>query len=268
MAPAAQGLFQQQPRLCVWVDTCGHSLRPNRLCSLHFPRHKTKKMLLHGKNVFLPFLLLLGSALLTCHPVAANLVVISEFLASNVAGRLDKDGEPSDWVEIHNAATDSAIDLTGWTLTDKVTLPGMWAFPAGVTLPPDGFLVVFCSGKNLAVAGSELHTNFKLGASGEYLGLYNGASVSSEYAPVYPAQTVRKQPFLVVAAHNQNTSHTRIAFLLSSRLIVRTESAARVRECTSPRPPPGRPTVSATTCGWPWSPRRVFRVGFTPILSR
>jgi hypothetical protein len=143
-----------------------------------------------GKTVT-AILLVLCSALLAHHPVAANLVVISEFLASNVAGRLDKDNEPSDWVEIHNAATDNAVDLTGWTLTDKVTIPAMWAFPAGTILPPNGYLLVFCSGKNLAVVGSELHTNFKLSAGGEYLGLYNGAVVSSEYAPVYPVQTVR-----------------------------------------------------------------------------
>jgi hypothetical protein len=132
---------------------------------------------------------LLGCALFLaqCQRVAADLV-ISEFLASNVAGLQDKDGAFNDWLEIHNTGT-TAVSLAGLTLTDNIALPAQWTFPAGVNLAANGYLVVWCSAKNLAVAGSELHTNFRLGAGGEYLALYNGATVLSSYAPTYPAQT-------------------------------------------------------------------------------
>jgi Chitobiase/beta-hexosaminidase C-terminal domain/Lamin Tail Domain len=126
---------------------------------------------------------------LQCQFTAADLV-ISEFLASNtVAGLLDQDGEPSDWLEIHNTDLGAAFNLAGLSLTDNILLPNQWTFPAGVTIPANGYLVVFCSSKNLVVAGLQLHTNFKLGAGGEYLALSNGSTVLSAYAPLYPVQT-------------------------------------------------------------------------------
>jgi len=115
--------------------------------------------------------------------------LITEFLASNDAGLVDEDGESSDWIELHNAG-DTALDLTGWHLTDDSGDLTQWAFPAE-TLNPGEYLVVFASNKDRAVAGNELHTNFKLSASGEYLALVqqDGTTVAFEYAPEYPAQS-------------------------------------------------------------------------------
>ena len=75
-------------------------------------------------------------------------------------------------------------------LTDSAGTLQKWLFPAGVTLQPGEFLVVFASGKDRAVAGQELHTNFNLSASGEYLALVaaDGVTPISEFAPGYPAQ--------------------------------------------------------------------------------
>ena len=44
-------------------------------------------------------------------------VIISEFLASNVSGISDEDGENSDWIELTNLSG-TAVNLTGWSLTD------------------------------------------------------------------------------------------------------------------------------------------------------
>ncbi len=115
--------------------------------------------------------------------------VISEILASNVDGLRDEDGDSSDWVEIYNP-TLSPIDLTGWSLTDDPTDIDQWTFPS-VTLPADEFLIVFASGKDRSVAGQELHSNFQLTRSGEYVGLYQpSGTLASEFAPTYPVQTM------------------------------------------------------------------------------
>ena len=117
---------------------------------------------------------------------AVDGVVISEFVAANVNGLTDEDGATSDWIEIFNADTTPA-NLAGWHLTDDSGDPVKWTFPA-VTLEPKGFMVIFASSKDRAVAGQVLHTNFKLSAGGGYLGLVRAnGTVASEFNP-YPPQ--------------------------------------------------------------------------------
>lgn len=115
-------------------------------------------------------------------------LVISEFLASNSNSIADEDGSKEDWIEIHNP-TVAAVNLNGWYLTDSATDLKKWKFPA-VTIPSKGYLVVFASDKNRKVVTKPLHTNFKLSADGEYLGLVkpDGVTVVWSYAPTFPAQ--------------------------------------------------------------------------------
>jgi hypothetical protein len=114
--------------------------------------------------------------------------IISEFVASNSDGLADQDGDHSDWIEVYNP-TASPIDLGGWFLTDDPDVADRWRFPS-VTLEPSGFLVVFASDKNRATAGAELHTNFKLGASGDYLALNRpDGTVAQAFSPAYPRQS-------------------------------------------------------------------------------
>ncbi len=125
-------------------------------------------------------------------------IVINEFLASNNTGTpadpvkgelLDEDGRSSDWIELYNQS-DQTFNLEGCFLTDDISDLTKWQFPS-VTINPGDFLVVFASGKNRAVAGTELHTNFELNATvGEYLGLIgpDGITIAHEYTPTYPTQ--------------------------------------------------------------------------------
>lgn len=103
---------------------------------------------------------------------------INEFLASNYAGLQDADGDRSDWIELYNGGLET-LQLGGFTLTDDPTNPSKWAIP-DVSLKPDNYLLVFASNKN-RVAGPELHTNFALSKSGEFVGIYDlsGAVVDS-----------------------------------------------------------------------------------------
>jgi hypothetical protein len=119
---------------------------------------------------------------------AEEILQISEFMAVNDTGHNDEDRDETDWIEIHNAGT-IAANLDGWYLTDSSNNPTQWQFPS-VTLEPDAYLIVFASGKDRRDPAGELHTNFKLSGSGEYLGLIrpDGISVASEFSPAYPVQ--------------------------------------------------------------------------------
>ena len=121
--------------------------------------------------------------------LAADLV-ISEFMASNSKTLKDAAGDFPDWIEIHNAG-DADANLNDYFLTDDSGNPQLWQFP-NQTLSAGAYLVVFADDTDTApVANTELHTNFKLSASGEYLGLINAAddSVQFAYSPEYPPQT-------------------------------------------------------------------------------
>jgi len=114
-------------------------------------------------------------------------VRISEFMASNTKTLLDEDGASSDWIELQNT-TSNTVSLLNWALTDSASNSGKWRLPA-TNLAPASYMVVYASGKNRAVAGEELHTNFKLSAGGGYLGLYTpDGVVANEVSPAYPSQ--------------------------------------------------------------------------------
>jgi hypothetical protein len=118
-------------------------------------------------------------------------IVINEFLAANISasGLLDEDLQLDDWIEIYNRGA-SSVNLAGWSLTDNSDQPTEWSFPA-TNLDAGQYLIVFASGKDRAIAGANLHANFTLNVSGEYLGLYNAdfpPHVVHEFAPKFPQQ--------------------------------------------------------------------------------
>lgn len=115
-------------------------------------------------------------------------VVISEFMASNDSAWADNDGEYSDWIELRNTGN-QPVSLGGWHLTDNASNLTKWEFPA-VELSAGAQLIVYASDKDRRDPTQPLHTNFKLGADGEYLGLVrpDGQTVEFAYAPAYPAQ--------------------------------------------------------------------------------
>jgi hypothetical protein len=126
--------------------------------------------------------------LLFTSPRLGAQLVISEFMAENHTTLNDEDGDSSDWIEIHNLSA-APVDLDGWFLTDDPLILQKWAFPAQL-VASGGYMVVFASGKNRSVTGSELHTNFSLDAGGEFLALVepDGVTPASAFSPRYPAQ--------------------------------------------------------------------------------
>ena len=127
------------------------------------------------------------------NPAATVTVRINEFLAANEStnGLVDEFGNLDDWIELYNYGS-SAVNLAGCSLTDNSNNPAEWVFPP-VTLGAGQYLVVFASGLNLTAVGgtNELHTNFKLSRSGEYLALLDAESppvALTEFAPQFPPQ--------------------------------------------------------------------------------
>ena len=118
-------------------------------------------------------------------------VRLNEFLASNVSvgGLVDEDGLQADWIEIVNGSA-IPVNLAGWSLTDEQDNPDKWIIPA-ITINPGEYRIIFASGKDRRPVSGNLHTNFKLKLSGDYLGLFDLAHSTvaiSEISPNYPEQ--------------------------------------------------------------------------------
>ncbi len=111
-------------------------------------------------------------------------VIINELMSSNSTVLQDTDGDYSDWIEIYNP-TSSTINLNGFTISDDLTKRQKWTFP-NVDILKGDYLIVFASNKNRAIAGSELHTNFKIKSSGEIIVLSDatGQLVDQVYSAI------------------------------------------------------------------------------------
>lgn len=92
-------------------------------------------------------------------------VVINEVSASNYSDHADGSGAFEDWIELYNGGG-AAVDLSGWYLSDSQNNNTKWSFPAGATIGANGFLVVYCDGRNTSI-GNEHHTSFKLNQTSE-----------------------------------------------------------------------------------------------------
>jgi hypothetical protein len=69
--------------------------------------------------------------------------------------------------------------LGGMYLTDDLSEPTKWQIPAGVSIPPGGYLVFYCDEDP---EQGPTHADIKLSKSGEAIGLFNTAATG--YAPI------------------------------------------------------------------------------------
>jgi hypothetical protein len=115
-------------------------------------------------------------------------ILITEFMAINNNTLADEDGDYPDWIELHNPGT-SVINLGGWYLSDNPDNLDKWEFP-GIAIDPGAYLIVYASDKDRRDPGKNLHTNFKISGSGEYLAIIEpgGVTISHSYGPLFPAQ--------------------------------------------------------------------------------
>jgi hypothetical protein len=94
-------------------------------------------------------------------------IIFSEISSNNSSLLEDEDGEYSDWIELYNHG-ETDVSLQNWALTDDTREPKKWIFP-DISLRPNQLLVIFASGKDRRSSVGELHTSFKISASGETL---------------------------------------------------------------------------------------------------
>ncbi|MGZ4157381.1 MAG: CotH kinase family protein, partial [Bacteroidia bacterium] len=87
-------------------------------------------------------------------------VVINEYSCSNLTTITDNFGNTSDWVELYNAGG-SAVNLTGYYLSNKISNPTKWTIPAGISIASHGYLLIWASGQN-TVVGTNIHASFSL----------------------------------------------------------------------------------------------------------
>ena len=102
---------------------------------------------------------------------------INELMALNEMTIADEYGEFDDWLEIYNGTPDP-WDLAGFHLSDEPNNPDKFPLP-NILIEPGDFLLVWCDED---AGQGPLHANFKLGGSGEFIGLFERAE--HNYAPV------------------------------------------------------------------------------------
>ncbi len=100
-----------------------------------------------------------------------NDLYINEFLANNNNLHLDEFGDDDDWIEIYNDGP-VPIDIGGLYMTDVLSNPLLHQIPdtdpSATTIAPGDFILLWADNEtNQGV----LHLGFKLGTSGEQIGL-------------------------------------------------------------------------------------------------
>lgn len=109
---------------------------------------------------------------------AVGSLLINEVLASNDSLLFDLNGEDEDWIELVNT-TNTPIDLAGFYLSDDPLDLMAWAFPAGTSIPANGYLLIWADNDVNQVG---LHANFKLSAGGDYVYLSHGFNLHDQIA--------------------------------------------------------------------------------------
>jgi hypothetical protein len=111
-------------------------------------------------------------------------LVVNELSAINNNIVADQDGEFDDWIELYNNST-SAIDLSGYHLSDDGGNLSKWAFPS-LSINPGEYLIIWADADTLQTG---LHANFKLSAGGEAVYLVDDLGFIIDQV-VFPVQQV------------------------------------------------------------------------------
>jgi len=95
-------------------------------------------------------------------------LVINEVLAIN-RSTLDNGGTFPDLIELYYDGP-STLSLSGMSITDNPVNPTRFVLPAGTSIPPGGYLVIYADSDTTT---SGIHLGFALAGNGESLYLYN-----------------------------------------------------------------------------------------------
>ena len=98
-------------------------------------------------------------------------VRINEVMTANKNACYDENGACPDWIELYNASN-SAVNITGWVLTDKTSRSIRFTFPEYV-IQPDEYVIVFADGFLHNDEHETWHAPFRLSAYGDTLLLFD-----------------------------------------------------------------------------------------------
>ena len=100
-------------------------------------------------------------------------VRINEWMADNKETMGDPaDGDFEDWFELHNDG-DGSANLGGYWLTDDLADMNSFRIPGGTMLVSGGHMLIWADDEtDQNDSGGALHVNFKLGKTGDSIGLY------------------------------------------------------------------------------------------------
>lgn len=134
---------------------------------------------------------LIGLFIALANSLSFAQVVINEVSAANFAGggTTDNYGDYEDWIELYNPSG-TAFDLDGYFLSDNELEPMKWQIPAGVSVPANGYLVVYASGRGEFVGGN-VHTDFKITQAKQEGAVLSdpGGTILDSYLLLTPNQT-------------------------------------------------------------------------------
>ena len=94
----------------------------------------------------------------------ADSVLLNEICPKNTTYAA-ADGGNYDWIELYNSGN-SAVDLSGWGLSDNSAKPFKYTFPSGTQIAAGSRLIVFCDSKITEAAGTYAAA-FGLSTAGE-----------------------------------------------------------------------------------------------------
>ena len=84
---------------------------------------------------------------------------LNEVQPQNLNSILDNAGDRDPWLELYNAGTNT-LSLEGYYLANNYSNLTQWAFPAGASIGPRQFKIIWLDGEPGETAGSSLHTSF------------------------------------------------------------------------------------------------------------
>ena len=105
---------------------------------------------------------LFAATVITCFGLvsAEAQVVINEVTAANYSHTQDNFGEYDDWIELYNTSG-TAVDLSGYYLSDRINNNTKYQIPEGCVIEPFGHKLFWCTRMDTDEGGI-YHTTFKL----------------------------------------------------------------------------------------------------------
>ena len=126
--------------------------------------------------------------------IGSSQVVINEFSCANIGGGAYGDfyGEDEDWVELHNTSG-TAVNLNGYYLSDKAGNLTKFQIP-NISVPANGYTMVFASGRAQVAGGSQIHTSFKLTQTkNEKIILSDAGGTIVDSVTIFPTQRLHSR---------------------------------------------------------------------------